>query len=133
MSNGCAVSNFGEAEPIRIQEFKVVWKILAEMRWRREIFDVLACYFALIGRLAATLKGGGGKSAAGSFPHMDWRFNEFPNAGAHALYVTCVEVMGVPVTSPAQVGGKFKSKTGKNSRNIVKELEQTRRTSSPTP
>ena len=83
-------------------------------------------YFALIGRLAATLKGGGGKSAAGSFPHMDWRFNEFPNAGAHALYVTCVEVMGVPVTSPAQVGGKFKSKTGKNSRNIVKELEQSR-------
>ena len=63
-------------------------------------------YFALIGRLAATLKGG--KSAAGgSFPHMDWRFNEFPNAGAHALYVTCVEVMGVPVTSPAQVGGKL--------------------------
>ena len=50
MSNGSAVSNFGGAEPIRIQEFKVVWKILAEMRWRREIFDVFACYFALIGR-----------------------------------------------------------------------------------
>lgn len=23
----------------------------------------------------------------------DWRFNEFPNASAHGLYVTCVELM----------------------------------------
>ncbi|KAB0793141.1 hypothetical protein PPYR_12761 [Photinus pyralis] len=25
----------------------------------------------------------------------DWRFNEFPNAGAHALYTTCVELMAL--------------------------------------
>ena len=34
---------------------------------------------------------------------MDWRFNEFPNEGAHALYVTCVEIMGLPSTEPSQV------------------------------
>lgn len=28
----------------------------------------------------------------------DWRFNEFPNAPAHALYVTCVELMSLPVS-----------------------------------
>ena len=27
----------------------------------------------------------------------DWRFNEFPNAAAHALYVTCVELLSLPV------------------------------------
>lgn len=27
----------------------------------------------------------------------DWRFNEFPNAPTHALYVTCVELLGLPV------------------------------------
>lgn len=32
----------------------------------------------------------------------DWRFNEFPNAAAHALYVTCVELMATPV-SPEEV------------------------------
>lgn len=32
------------------------------------------------------------------FPPTDWRFNEFPNSAAHALYVTCVELMATPVT-----------------------------------
>lgn len=27
----------------------------------------------------------------------DWRFNEFPNAAVHALYVTCVELLSLPV------------------------------------
>lgn len=27
----------------------------------------------------------------------DWRFNEFPNAAAHSLYVTCVELLSLPV------------------------------------
>lgn len=27
----------------------------------------------------------------------DWRFNEFPNAAAHALYITCVELLSLPV------------------------------------
>ena len=31
-----------------------------------------------------------------AFPVMDWRFNEFPNEGAHATYITCVEIMGLP-------------------------------------
>lgn len=31
------------------------------------------------------------------FPSVDWRFNEFPNPATHALYVTCVELMAVPV------------------------------------
>ncbi|GIY39674.1 mediator of RNA polymerase II transcription subunit 23 [Caerostris darwini] len=54
-------------------------------------------YVQLIGRLVDTL---GGKSP---FPHTDWRFNEFPNQGAHALHVTCIELMSLPV-SPAIVG-----------------------------
>ncbi len=29
---------------------------------------------------------------------MDWRFNEFSNPTAHALYVTCVELMALPGT-----------------------------------
>ena len=31
------------------------------------------------------------------FAGTDWRFNEFPNPPAHALYVTCVELLGLPV------------------------------------
>ena len=27
---------------------------------------------------------------------MDWRFNEFPNASCHALYVTAVELLALP-------------------------------------
>ena len=49
MTNGCAVFDFGGAEPIRFQEFKVVQELLAEMCSRREIYDVLARCFALIG------------------------------------------------------------------------------------
>jgi len=29
----------------------------------------------------------------------DWRFNEFPNPSAHALYVVCVELMTLPVSA----------------------------------
>ncbi|GFY44212.1 mediator of RNA polymerase II transcription subunit 23 [Trichonephila inaurata madagascariensis] len=50
-------------------------------------------YVKLIGRLVDTL---GGKSP---FPHTDWRFNEFPNQGAHALHVTCIELMALPVST----------------------------------
>ena len=41
---------------------------------------------------------------------MDWRFSEFPNCGAHALYVTCVELMSVP-EQPAVIGEKAKPTT----------------------
>ena len=37
------------------------------------------------------------------FPNCDWRFNEFPGPAAHALYVTCVELMALPV--PGSVVG----------------------------
>lgn len=30
------------------------------------------------------------------FPNVDWRFNEFPNPSTHCLYVTCVELLGLP-------------------------------------
>ena len=33
-----------------------------------------------------------------AFPTCDWRFNEFPNASAHSLFVTCVELMALPMT-----------------------------------
>lgn len=39
------------------------------------------------------------------FSGVDWRFNEFPNASAHALYATCVELMGLPVGPPLVAGG----------------------------
>ena len=54
-------------------------------------------YVKLVGRLVQSLQG------KMPFPFMDWRFNEYPNEGAHALYVTCVEVLGLPVADPAQV------------------------------
>lgn len=45
-------------------------------------------------------------SGKSPFPSTDWRFNEFPNPAAHALYVTCVELMAVPVT-PTMVGNSL--------------------------
>jgi mediator of RNA polymerase II transcription subunit 23 len=60
------------------------------------IFHIL--YLRLVGRFTTSMQG------KFPFPHMDWRFNEFPNEGTHALYSTCVEIMGLPVSDPAQVG-----------------------------
>ncbi|CAN7945661.1 unnamed protein product, partial [Ixodes pacificus] len=40
------------------------------------------------------------------FPHTDWRFNEFPNPAAHALHVTCIELMALPVAA-AVVGNNL--------------------------
>lgn len=54
-------------------------------------------YIKLLSRMVDTLCG---KSP---FPHTDWRFNEFPNPAAHALHVTCIELMALPV-SPILVG-----------------------------
>jgi mediator of RNA polymerase II transcription subunit 23 len=48
-------------------------------------------YIRLMNRLVDTLAG------KPVFPHMDWRFSEFPNASAHALHVTCIELMALPV------------------------------------
>ncbi|XP_054154034.1 mediator of RNA polymerase II transcription subunit 23-like [Oppia nitens] len=58
-------------------------------------------YIQLIGRVVETISG-----QKNSFPHTDYRFNEFPNASAHALHVTCVELMALPV-SPAVVANSL--------------------------
>lgn len=58
-------------------------------------------YVRLVGRFTRSIQG------KFPFPHMDWRFNEFPNEGAHALYVTCVEIMGLPIFDPAQIGASL--------------------------
>ncbi|XP_044532922.1 mediator of RNA polymerase II transcription subunit 23 isoform X7 [Gracilinanus agilis] len=50
-------------------------------------------YCRLIGRLVDTMAG----KSPGPFPNCDWRFNEFPNPAAHALHVTCVELMALSV------------------------------------
>ncbi|KAM7295580.1 mediator of RNA polymerase II transcription subunit 23 [Ixodes scapularis] len=57
-------------------------------------------YISLVGRMADTMAG---KSP---FPHTDWRFNEFPNPAAHALHVTCIELMALPVAA-AVVGNNL--------------------------
>lgn len=54
-------------------------------------------YIQLVRRIVHTMAG------TAHFPATDWRFNEFPNPAAHALYMTCVELMAVPVT-PTVVG-----------------------------
>ncbi|XP_072045774.1 mediator of RNA polymerase II transcription subunit 23-like [Amphiura filiformis] len=51
-------------------------------------------YVKIIGRLVDTIAG----KIPSPFPAMDWRFNEFPNPTAHALYVSCVELMALPGT-----------------------------------
>ncbi len=38
---------------------------------------------------------------------MDWRFNEFSNEPTHALYSTCVELMGLPIADPGSVGASL--------------------------
>lgn len=60
----------------------------------------LTYYIGLIRRLVDSFAGIDGKNA---FPLTDWRFNEFPNPPAHALHVTCVELLGLPV-GPQVVG-----------------------------
>ena len=41
------------------------------------------------------------------FPNLEWHYNEFPNASAHALHVTCVELMTLPVSNEAVGQGLF--------------------------
>ncbi|XP_037947513.1 mediator of RNA polymerase II transcription subunit 23-like [Teleopsis dalmanni] len=58
-----------------------------ELLWNPE----LSYYIQLIRRLSDTING------KNLFYNTDWRFNEFPNAPTHALYVTCVELLSLPV------------------------------------
>ncbi|XP_050360927.1 mediator of RNA polymerase II transcription subunit 23 isoform X2 [Nymphalis io] len=57
-------------------------------------------YLSLINRMVDTMMGNS------HFPNTDWRFNEYPNPSAHCLYVTCVELMSLPVT-PNIVGNSL--------------------------
>ncbi|BES98684.1 Mediator of RNA polymerase II transcription subunit [Nesidiocoris tenuis] len=57
-------------------------------------------YVKLVKRIVETLAG------TMNSPPTDWRFNEFPNPAAHALYVTCVELMALPV-SPSTVANSL--------------------------
>ncbi|KAK7100374.1 mediator of RNA polymerase II transcription subunit 23-like isoform X2 [Littorina saxatilis] len=50
-------------------------------------------YINMVSRLVNTING----KHPPPFPYRDWRFNEFPNAAAHALHATCVELMALPV------------------------------------
>ena len=59
-------------------------------------------YYSILNRFVVTLNSHFSDSENETnksigFPFFDWRFNEFPNAGSHALYVTCVELMGLAV------------------------------------
>ncbi|XP_061399738.1 mediator of RNA polymerase II transcription subunit 23 [Musca vetustissima] len=51
----------------------------------------LSYYIKLIQRLTDTISG------KNVFYNTDWRFNEFSNAPSHAMYVTCVELLSLPV------------------------------------
>lgn len=55
-------------------------------------------YYNIVGRMVTALD-----PYTPAFPRMDWRFNEFPNEGTHAMYVSCVELMVLPV-EPHVVG-----------------------------
>ncbi|KAK3781044.1 hypothetical protein RRG08_046348 [Elysia crispata] len=52
-------------------------------------------YIRLISRLRKTILG----ELPPPYPSADWRFNEFPNAAAHALHSICVELMALPVSA----------------------------------
>ncbi|KAG5667969.1 hypothetical protein PVAND_015928 [Polypedilum vanderplanki] len=60
----------------------------------------LSYYMTLVKRLIETIEG------KNVFPNVDWRFNEFPNPPTHALYVTAVELLGLPV-SPQTVSNQI--------------------------
>ena len=48
-------------------------------------------FLHLVGRLTRAVQGKGKP-----FPDLDARFTEFANPAAHALYATCIELMGLP-------------------------------------
>ncbi|XP_037789098.1 mediator of RNA polymerase II transcription subunit 23-like isoform X2 [Penaeus monodon] len=50
----------------------------------------LSYYTSLVRRLVHTMQG------KAVFPSIEWRFNEFSSSGAHALHVSCVELMALP-------------------------------------
>lgn len=68
----------------------------AQATWQPE----LSYYVALVRRLVESIDGDS------VFFMTDWRFNEFFNPAAHALYVTCVELLALP-GRPQSVGNSL--------------------------
>ncbi|XP_050057825.1 mediator of RNA polymerase II transcription subunit 23-like [Aphis gossypii] len=60
----------------------------------------LEYYVMLVKRITDTMNGNV------KFPNIDWRFNEFPNPAVYALYMTCAELMALPLT-PASVANSL--------------------------
>lgn len=61
----------------------------------------LVYYVALVRRLVESIDGDK------IFYMTDWRFNEFFNPAAHALYATCVELLALPVRPQAVASNLF--------------------------
>ncbi|CAG0897084.1 unnamed protein product [Cyprideis torosa] len=68
-----------------------------EVTWKPD----MDYYLMIVNRLRATIAG-----ESNPFADIDWRFNEFPNATAHALHITCVELMALPA-QPKDVGDEL--------------------------
>ncbi|XP_058805221.1 mediator of RNA polymerase II transcription subunit 23-like isoform X2 [Phymastichus coffea] len=69
------------------KDIKAVPVEVDNIHWQPE----LEYYIRLVQRLVDIM------SRRAQFPPTDWRFNEFPNPTAHTQYVTCVELMALPV------------------------------------
>lgn len=59
----------------------------------------LEYYIRLVKRMVETVSG------LSQGVQTDWRFNEFPNAGAHMLYTSCVELMALSAGPTAVANG----------------------------
>lgn len=77
------------------EPYQAFLKTNAEEIWVPE----LDYYIQLIRRIVEVISG----SSANSL--TDWRFNEFPNAGAHILYTSCVELMALSAGPSAVANG----------------------------
>ncbi len=87
----------GALKDVRPPEWCLTAPFLDYLASKEEWTPGAQYYIRLVSRLTHALQG------RRPFPAMDWRFNEFPNEGAHATYATCVEVMGLP-GKPHEVG-----------------------------
>ncbi|XP_056641984.1 mediator of RNA polymerase II transcription subunit 23 isoform X1 [Diorhabda carinulata] len=77
------------------EPYQAFLKTSAEEIWLPE----LDYYIQMIKRVVDVISGTNSNSST------DWRFNEFPNAGAHILYTTCVELMALSVGPTAIANG----------------------------
>ncbi|CAG9857627.1 unnamed protein product [Phyllotreta striolata] len=77
------------------EPYQAFLKMNAEEIWVPE----LDYYIQVIRRIVEVIGGTSANSLT------DWRFNEFPNAGAHILYTSCVELMALSAGPPAVANG----------------------------